>query len=239
MARRPPRPHVTETTDDVGRPIRVLEVSGTYQSATYLYDAWADLVFPYHELFDRPLASLPADAHVLMLGGGGYAWPKHLLTTYPRVSIDVVEVDPRVTELARHHLYLDRLEGLCAREGLGRLRIVEDDALRYLESCDATYDLVVDDAFWGARPVSELLGPDGLGAARACMRAGGCYEANVVSALEGRESAPLHDATVALGTCLSHVWVLPCGADEPEVADNNVVVASDVELLLGDAVRLS
>ncbi|MBM6988046.1 MAG: hypothetical protein I3I99_00355, partial [Olsenella umbonata] len=42
---------VVDVHDASGAPVRVLEVDGTWQSATYLDDSWCELVFPYHRLF--------------------------------------------------------------------------------------------------------------------------------------------------------------------------------------------
>ena len=39
--------------DDSGDPVRVLNVGGMYQSATYLDDRYADLVFEYYRLYDH------------------------------------------------------------------------------------------------------------------------------------------------------------------------------------------
>ncbi|HVK09584.1 MAG TPA: fused MFS/spermidine synthase, partial [Gemmataceae bacterium] len=47
-------------------------------------------------------------AQVLVIGGGGYTFPRFVEQLYPRVGVDVVEIDPAVTEVAHKHLGLAR-----------------------------------------------------------------------------------------------------------------------------------
>ena len=44
----------------------------------------------------------------LFIGGGGYTFPKYLEAVYPQASIDVMEIDPAVTEAAHTFLNLPR-----------------------------------------------------------------------------------------------------------------------------------
>ena len=174
---------------------------------------------------------------MLMLGGGGCSWPKHVIVTRPRVTLDVVEVDPSVIELARESFYLDRLERLCDDEGLGRLRVIRADAMAFLRGCDRTYDIVANDAFVADDPLASLATPGAIDLVRAHLSADGCYMANVVAALEGDDAEPLHEVCSLLSGFFEHILVIPCGADEPEVADNNVVIATDVDVSVPDALR--
>lgn len=102
--------------------VRVLRAGGVFQSATYLDERRFEPVFEYYRGFDAmfesetPLAS--AFGHgvteVLMLGGGGFAYPKHLLSSRSGISLDVVEIDPAVVDAARRWFFLDELEGRLA-----------------------------------------------------------------------------------------------------------------------------
>ena len=88
-----------------GEKIRVLQQGGVYQSATYVGERRFEPVFAYYRAFDAMFEAEPvlcaASGHgverVLMLGGGGYAYPKHALTQHAGLVMDVVEIDPAVT----------------------------------------------------------------------------------------------------------------------------------------------
>jgi predicted membrane-bound spermidine synthase/Tfp pilus assembly protein PilF len=70
----------------------------------------------------------------LILGGGGYVFPRYLKNIWPHGTVDVVEIDPGVTEAAIEAFGLDRntsintitldarnyIDGLIAAERLGR-----------------------------------------------------------------------------------------------------------------------
>lgn len=100
---------VKKVRDEAGNQVRVLQQGGVYQSATYLDERRFEPVFAYYRAFDRMFdaeASKRAATgggidRVLVMGGGGYAYPKHALTAHPALDMDVVEIDPSITRLAR------------------------------------------------------------------------------------------------------------------------------------------
>lgn len=106
--------HIYTVAGPDGAPVRVLEQGGVWQSATYLDERRMEPVFAYYRAFDYLLEAAltggPALRRVLLLGGGGYAYPKYALTTYPDLAMDVVEVDPAVVAAAREYFFLDELE---------------------------------------------------------------------------------------------------------------------------------
>lgn len=59
------------------------------------------LINRYTEFYHLAHHFVPNMKHALMLGGAGYSFPQSFLATYPDAHIDVVEIDPKVTELAR------------------------------------------------------------------------------------------------------------------------------------------
>ena len=70
---------VKTVRDFEGEPVRVMQTGGVYQSATYVGERRFEPVFTYYRSFDVAFEYCPQDARVLMIGGGGYAWPKHVL----------------------------------------------------------------------------------------------------------------------------------------------------------------
>ncbi len=76
----------------------------------------------------------------LLIGGGGYTFPRYLEKKYPRAQIDVIEIDPHLTELAYKYLGLSRNT---------RIRAFNDDARWVLMNFPerGVYDFVFGDAF--------------------------------------------------------------------------------------------
>lgn len=230
---------VLDTHDVDGLPVRILEVDGSWQSATYLDDGWCELAFPYHRLYDDVLVAAHATGNVLMLGGGACAYPKYAIAHHPEATVDVVEVDPLMLELARRHFFLDRLEERYHAQAKGRLRLHQADALDFLRTTDQRYDAILNDCFQAEEPLASLSSPEALDLVRTRLLPHGLYLINVVSALEGPGSAPLAGLLPLLGERFKMVLVLPCGADEAALPDNNVVVATDAAPELDGALDAS
>ena len=221
--------------------IRVLEVDGTYQSATYVDDRWCDIPFPYLGLYDCMFQIERAPKSICMLGGGGYAFPKHVVAHRSPTSIDVVEIDPVITSLAKEYFYLDRLEKTYHAQRDGRLNLVCNDAIAYLRSCmqsDVRYDAIVNDCFAAGSPNEDLATSFGAALLRSCLAPGGLYLTNVITALAGDEAQPLADLTDALSKQFAHIAAIPCNRTAPDDPDNVVVVASNCKLDLPDAIRV-
>lgn len=231
---------------DDGEPVRVLNVGGMYQSATFLDDRYTELVFSYDKLFDRMFdAPIPID-RVLMIGGGGYAYPKHFIASVPDAHLDVVEIDPMVTQIARRYFFLDRLIEEYETERTGRLGLIAADGRAYLDdlACRladgdvrpadkdvpcARYDVVLNDSFRGKTPAASLTTLEAAQSVHACLNPGGLYLSNVVAALEGDQARFMRAIVATLKQVFAHVYVVPCGVDELADRDNNVVIATDGE----------
>ena len=222
---------VHDDSHTLGERIRVLEVAGTYQSATYLDERWAESVFPYHCLFDHLFDRWPegdGPQTVAVLGGGGYAIPKHLVAHHPEIArIDVVELDPAIERLAHRFFFLDRLEREFGAQRSGRLRLHVDEAHAWLESCDERFDAIINDCFFGIDPERKLMTAEAAQLVRSHLTPDGIYLTNVVSALEGPASQTMYAVIMALKCAFARVWVYPCNAENPQSPDNNVVIATD------------
>ncbi len=205
---------VFEVAGDDGAPVRVLSVAGTYQSATYLGKRYTEPVFAYYRAFDCVFEARPPVRNVLMVGGGGYAWPKHAVATHPEVRLDVVEVDPAITRIAERYFYLDRLVEEYGLQGSGRLGLVTADGRAYLDAyaADASrprYDAVVLDSFGAGAHVPALMDEGAARSIHACLRPGGVLVANVVAAPTGPTARILHGYTDALARVFAYVEVRP------------------------------
>ncbi len=114
-----------------------------------LIHSYVDLDDPLHLKYgyEKTYADLVAwkakvnpQFRALIIGGGGYTFPRYLEKKYPAARIDVVEIDPHLTELAYKHLGLSRH---------GRIRSFNDDARWVLMNFPerGVYDFIFGDAF--------------------------------------------------------------------------------------------
>ena len=226
------RAQVYDVMNDDRDFLRVLDIAGTWQSASYVDERWADLAFGYHRIFDQAFGAPVDIRRALMLGGGALSYPKHVVAR-TEAQVEVVEIDPIVISLAQEWFFLDRLSAAQRK----RLSVTCSDALVYLEKSKEAgrrYDLVVNDLFAAERPTAGFMSRKGLELVRDVLTPGGIYVANVVSALTGRKARPLQLVEEALESVFLQVEVVSLGADEPRTPDNNVVFATCGDYSLAD-----
>ena len=228
-----------------GSRVRVLQTGGVYQSATYLDERRMEPVFSYYRAFDHAFSVRPDTRRVLMVGGGGYAWPKHVLATRPaEVTLDVVELDPEVTRAARRWFFVGEACGrwpgcLHSIEGDGRAFL--ETRARELAAADACaqsvarYDAIVLDAFSGSEPVRALATVEAARAARACLVLDGLVLMNVVSEDAGGDVSFLRSVVATFAEAFAHVYVVPCDDDPFAVEDNYLVIATNAPWQVSDA----
>lgn len=132
--------YVYDVETEDGDPVRLLEVGGVFESATYLDERRFEPTFEYYRAFDHLFEAVPEPQRVLMIGGGGYAYPKHFVASQPHGAMDVVEIDPVITRIAREHFFLDELMERFSTRETGRLNLVTADGRAFLEERAAEFE---------------------------------------------------------------------------------------------------
>lgn len=165
-----------------------LRVDGTPQSHVDLDDP-AHLEFEYVRRLGHvvDLAAQPGrPLRVLHLGGGALTLARYVAATRPGSRQHAVELDATLVELVRRELPLP--------PG-AQLRVHIGDARAWLATAPpACADLVVLDAFAGARTPAHLTSVEFVRAAAAALAPGGLYAANVA------DGPPLTFARAQLST---------------------------------------
>jgi spermidine synthase len=100
--------------------------------------------YRYHEALVHPgLAALPAASRVLVLGGGDGLAVREVLR-HPNVrAVTLVDLDGGVTSLFATHARLVPLNGGALTDA--RVRVVNDDAFRWLDGADEVFDFIIID----------------------------------------------------------------------------------------------
>ena len=121
-----------------GRKTRVLTFDPhVFQSVMYLD---SDELIPEYVKYYHLLRHFKPDFQkTLLVGGAAYSFPKDYLKKYPNAEMDVVEIDPQMTEIARKFFRLEENP---------RLRSIHQDGRFYLNQTESEkYDVVLMDAF--------------------------------------------------------------------------------------------
>lgn len=122
-------------------PVKTLVLDHLIHSYVKLDDP-SFLGYPHEQVqaeFARYAAAKTATPHVLVIGGGGYTYPRWVEAFVPSATVEVVEIDPGVTETAYRYLGLSRDTRIVSHALDGRQFIHELAPKGY-------YHLVVQDA---------------------------------------------------------------------------------------------
>lgn len=116
----------------------------------------------------------------LIIGGAAYTYPKHYLKKYEDKTIDVVEIDEKMTEIAQQEFDLDINNP--------NLRIFHQDGRSYLNYSKEKYDTILIDAFKGLNAPFELTTYEAMCKAKDRLNDNGMVITNVISSLDGENS---------------------------------------------------
>ncbi|MBE2235760.1 MAG: fused MFS/spermidine synthase [Anaerolinea sp.] len=205
-----------------GRPVRVLVLDRLVHSYSSLEDPTL-LVYGYEQLYAqlvRYQAQAGGDPSALFIGGGGYTFPRAMEALYPDSAIDVIEIDPGVTQVAHDLLGLSRDT---------RIRSFNEDARLVMQRPpDQRYDLIMGDAFNDFSVPYHLTTHEFNRRVRAWLDEDGLYLVNII---DGPTANFLRAYTRTLRESFDYVYLAPTQAAWRETPRSTfVVIASDTPL---------
>lgn len=170
------------------RPARVLHFDNSLQAAAPLQDGdpvvTGPPLFRYLRAFELVPAIRPDADRVLLVGLGSGAAAMRLHELRPELDIDVVEIDPKVVELAREWFgYRDSENGnprITTHVGDGRSWLAAER--------DAEFDAIVLDTYFADSIPFHLTTREFLELTRERLAEDGIVAANLIGAVEGPRS---------------------------------------------------
>ena len=116
----------------------------------------------------------------LLIGGAAYTYPIHYLEKYEDKTIDVVEIDKKMTQIAEEQF------GLNTKDE--RLKIFNQDGRSYINYSNNKYDTILLDAFKGLSAPFELTTYEALMKAKNMLNENGVVLTNIISSIGGKNS---------------------------------------------------
>ena len=141
------------------------------------------LALPYARVALVGLALCEEPRRVLIVGLGGGTLPMFLRKHYPNATIDAVDIDPEVVDVAKKFFGFREDKLMRAHVADGR---------QFIEQSRQPYDAIFLDAFGSNSIPTHLTTQEFLQAVRRAVTPGGV----VVSNVWGRHSNPLYDSMV-------------------------------------------
>jgi spermidine synthase len=171
------RVQIYDSTENLtGKLIRVLLTDpNSTQSAMYLESD--DLALNYAKYYHLMRHFNPKFQKTLIIGGAAYSFPKEYLRSYPDKKIDVVEIDPQMTEAARKYFNL---------QDNPNLQIFHTDGRVFLNQNTTKYDVILIDAFTSLYSVPfQLTTVEAVREMEKSLTENGVVIVNLISAFEG------------------------------------------------------
>ena len=212
-----------------GSQVRILLVNDTRESGTYTRKGKRnELLMRYTHAFNR-IFEVNEDIHeTLLLGGGGFSYPKYYISHFPEKKMDVVELNPKMVELAMRFFYLDELYDKYELDQNDRLHIYVADANSYLANTKKKYDAIINDAYIGHVQDKGLMTSRQTELVRERLNGGGVYVINIITALVGEDAKPGILAQDIMQKYFSHTVFTRIRRDiDPEERQNCILIASD------------
>ncbi|MBQ9897709.1 MAG: fused MFS/spermidine synthase [Synergistaceae bacterium] len=189
------------------------------QSLIYTDDP-NELVSDYTKFYDLAFHFNPNARKILMFGGGGYCVPRHVLHERNNVSMDVVEIDPGITQAAQKYFDLDINNA--------NLKIFHEDARTFINrnslnfnnlSDDLKYDAVFMDVFnsWYSIPF-HMTTQEAAANIRKLLKPNGLLIMNILTAIHGPRSKVFHGIYSAFAKSFPVLMIFPASAPEPKYA---------------------
>ena len=116
----------------------------------------------------------------LLIGGAAYTYPIHYLQKYTDKTIDVIEIDDKMTQIAVEQF------GLNINDK--RLKVYNQDGRSYLNYSQNKYDTILIDAFKGLNAPFELTTYEALTNAKNMLNENGIVLTNIIASIEGEDS---------------------------------------------------
>jgi spermidine synthase len=159
------------------------------------YPSW--LVYTYY--FHLAFLAKPQMERALFIGAGGGIGPRAFHMQNPAMAIDVVDIDPKVLELARSHFFLDDSP---------KIKTFAEDGRMFVRRVRAKYDCVILDVFTaGGRIPFHLVTREFLQLCRDKMTADGVFVMNINSAVEGPLSGIFQSMVRTVGAVFPNTYV--------------------------------
>ncbi|MEK7094101.1 MAG: fused MFS/spermidine synthase, partial [Patescibacteria group bacterium] len=197
-------------------PMRAMMISGELNSAMFLDSN--DLALPYTEYYRLARHFTPKIESTLMLGAGGYSYPKDFLASFPSATMDVVEIDPKTTELARKYFNL---------KDSPRLTIYHEDGRTFLNKSQKKYDVIYGDAFSSFYSIPyELTTKESVEHMYRLLNDGGVALINIISSLDGPKGKFLASEYRTFREVFPQVYLFPVDDKSQTLKVQNIMLVA-------------
>jgi spermidine synthase len=207
--------HIIVTEDDG---LRTLRFDRLRQSALDLKDP-GRMVFHYTQYLHLALAFHENPQRALFVGLGGGSAPRRFHQDYPKLLIDVAELDPEVVNVAKRYFLFEESD---------RMKVQAVDGRIFLQKTPHRYDMIFLDAYYADAIPFHLTTREFLQELKAKLTPSGILVSNIIGNVRGADSKLFRSVLKTLETEFGQTYVFPV----VEVS-NIIVIATQGKERLG------
>ena len=197
--------------------VRLLLLDGYPQSSMILDDP-LEHNYEYTEYFHIPLLVKNVSS-VLFIGGGGFTGPREF--AYLNKSIDVVELDPDVVDVAKKYFFVDD----------SMMNITVQDGRVFLKNTDKKFDLIIIDAYKRDKVPFHMATEEFYSLVHDSLTPDGAIVLNIISAHKGAHTDFLSTMHKTIDSVFPSVYSFHT-SDDPYRLQNIEIMAFKNETLL-------
>lgn len=184
-----------------------------------LSDRQSDEIFlKYHKMYRLDSLFNDQIKKGLALGGGGYVTTIDFLKRYPQGEITTIEIDPKVTSVAKDFFNL---------KDSPRLKIYHEDARMFINHDQNKYDVVYGDAFASYFSIPfQLTTSQAIEKIYNLLDNDGIFILNTISSLQGDRSLFFQAEYKTIKKFFPQIYVFPLTYDEPKTVydERNIIL---------------
>src|SRR3990167_1168373 len=167
---------IMEYINDEGRLVRGLATGpNAAQSGVYANNS-PGLAFWYTRQIDAIVQQQPAKQSLLILGGGAFTMTQRFAQQYPDATIDTVEIDQKLADIARKYFQYD---------DPANAHLIFEDARTFVNTTQKTYDIVIVDVYGDTHVPFSLMTSEYGDRIAAITKPGGVVVVNMIAASQG------------------------------------------------------
>ena len=176
------------------------------------------MLFDYNQLLLELTAEINPDS-LLILGGGVLTLPTAITNTLVRTKVTVVEINVGLIELARQYF---------GYRQNARLKVIVDDAGRFMLNQRLKYDLIITDVFDNFTLPLKFRSRQFAAALAGALNTGGLVATNCISFISSDQNSPLGQIKASYAKAIGPTKIIKVDPSYPkEVSQNLIVVSGD------------
>jgi len=208
---------------------RTMYLNNVPHSAMYINGS-ATPVYRYTDYFNLAFGYNTNITRVLFIGGGGFSGPKQFLEDYPWVTVDVVEIDPVVVDVAYRFFNVS--------EANPKLNIYVMDGRKFLEDANV-YDLIVLDAYSHTYVPFHLMTNEFMELVDGHLSRNGVLVANIIGSLVGDTSDLLWSMVNTARQNIRYIDLYGTRSHIPDSIIQNICMIASKQEIIPDLVKMN